>query len=105
MLYFVTSSVIPLLIVLILGGFALFILKNFISKMPTPKRQERVVQVEESANAERVEDSEADENVPKIELNKKEVKSQKEQSINELNEAVMASPEDAAKLLTSFIRD
>ena len=33
------------------------------------------------------------------------VKSQKEQSINELNNAVMASPEDAGKLLTSFIRD
>ena len=43
--------------------------------------------------------------MPKIEMNLKEVKSQKEQSINELNEAVMASPEDAAKLLTSFIRD
>ena len=43
--------------------------------------------------------------MPKIEMNRKEVKSQKEQSINELNEAVMASPEDAAKLLTSFIRD
>ena len=74
-------------------------------KTSTPKRQERVVQVEESADAERVEDSDADGNVPKIEMNRKEVKSQKEQSINELNEAVMASPEDAAKLLTSFIRD
>ena len=73
--------------------------------MPSQKRQERVVQVEESANAERVEDSEADESMPKIEMNRKEVKSQKEQSINELNEAVMASPEDAAKLITSFIRD
>ena len=30
---------------------------------------------------------------------------QKEQTINELNEAVMAAPEDAAKLLTSFIRE
>ena len=105
MMYFITSSVIPLIIVLVLGCFALFILKDFISKMPSQKRQERVVQVEESANAERVEDSEADESMPKIEMNLKEVKSQKEQSINELNEAVMASPEDAAKLLTSFIRD
>ena len=105
MMYFITSSVIPLIIVLVLGCFALFILKNFISKMPSQKRQERVVQVEESANAERVEDSEADESMTKIGMNLKEVKSQKEQSINELNEAVMASPEDAAKLLTSFIRD
>ena len=35
-------------------------------------------------------------------LNKKEIQSQKEQTITELNEAVMAAPEDAAKLLTSF---
>ena len=51
------------------------------------------------------ENEEQEENLPKIELNKKEIKSQKEQSINELNEAVMASPEDAAKLITSFIKD
>ena len=48
---------------------------------------------------------EQEEELPRIELSKKEIKSQKEQSINELNEAVMASPEDAAKLLTSFIKD
>ena len=31
--------------------------------------------------------------------------SQKDQSISELNEAIMSAPEDAAKLLTSFIRE
>ena len=35
----------------------------------------------------------------------REIQSQKEQNIVEINEAVMASPEDAAKLLTSFIRE
>ena len=52
-----------------------------------------------------IEEEEATENIPRIEFNKKEIQSQKEQSITELNEAIMAAPEDAAKLLTSFIRE
>ena len=103
MMYFVTSSVIPLLVVLILGCFALYILKNFVSKMPSAKRREQIVAQEDII--ERHEEAEAEEDMPKIELNKNEIWSQKEQSINEINEAVMASPEDAAKLLTSFIKD
>lgn len=103
MIYFITSSVIPLLIVLILGGFALYILKNFIAKMPSAKRTEHIIQQEEYND--RQEDLEQEEELPKIELNRKEVKSQKEQNINEINDAVMAAPDEAAKLLTSFIRD
>ena len=102
MFYFITSSVIPLVIVLILGCFALYILKNFISKMPSSRKIER--RAEEIAETQ-AEETEPEEELPKIELSKKEVKTQKEQSINELNEAVMAAPEEAAKLLTSFIRD
>lgn len=102
LIYFVTSSVIPLVIVLILGCFALYILKNFIAKMPSARRQERIIQED---TAEKVEEIEQEEDLPKIEFNKKEIKTQKEQNINELNEAVMASPEDAAKLITSFIKD
>ena len=52
-----------------------------------------------------IEEEEAPEIAPKIEFNKKEIQSQKEQTITEINEAVMAAPEDAAKLLTSFIRE
>ena len=104
MFYFITSSVVPLIVVLVLGCFALYILKTFISKMPSAKRQERIIHQEEPV-AERTEEVEQEEDMPKIELNKREIKSQKEQNINELNEAVMASPEDAAKLITSFIRD
>jgi len=103
MMYFITSSVIPLIVVLVLGCFALYILKNFISKMPSARRKEQIVAQEDIV--ERHEEVEAEEEAPKIELNKNEIRSQKEQSINELNEAVMASPEDAAKLLTSFIKD
>lgn len=72
--------------------------------MPSAKRQDRVVQQEEIVT-EKPDEVEQEEELPRIELSKKEIKSQKEQSINELNEAVMASPEDAAKLLTSFIKD
>ncbi len=103
MMYFVTSSVIPLIVVLILGCFALYILKNFIAKMPSSRRQDKIITQEDII--ERHDDIEPEEDTLKIELSKNEIKSQKEQSINEINEAVMASPEDAAKLLTSFIRD
>ena len=102
MFYFITSSVVPLIIVLILGCFALYILKNFISKMPSSRKLERRPEEIVETAAEEVE---PEEELPKIELSKKEVKTQKEQNINELNEAVMASPEEAAKLLTSFIKD
>ena len=60
---------------------------------------------QEEIVTEKPDEVEQEEELPRIELSKKEIKSQKEQSINELNEAVMASPEDAAKLLTSFIKD
>ena len=102
LVYTITSSVIPLLIVLILGCFALAVLKGFVSKMPTPKPIEKKVQ-EETVKS--IEDEEVNEIIPKIEFNKKELQSQKEQTITEINDAVMAAPEDAAKLLTSFIRE
>lgn len=102
-MYFITSSVIPLLVVLVLGCFALFILKNFVSKLPNSKSVEQH-NMDEMIETQTEEDG-AEDNLPKIESSKKEIKSQKEQSINELNEAVMASPEEAAKLITSFIKD
>ena len=98
----ITSSVIPLIIVLVLGCFALVVLKGFVSKIPTPKKTERKV-VEEIPRV--VEEEEVHEFAPKLEFNKKEIQSQKDQSITELNEAIMSAPEDAAKLLTSFIRE
>lgn len=102
MIYLITSSVIPLIIVLVLGGFALYILKNFVAKIPARKPERRAPEEIVETQTEEVEQ---DNDVPRIEFNQKEIKSQKEQSIHEINEAVMASPEDAAKLLTSFIRD
>ena len=103
MIYMITSSVIPLIIVLILGCFALAVLKGFVSKLPSAKKIER--KVVEEAPIKVSEDDEAPEMTTKLEFNKKEIQSQKEQTITEINEAVMAAPEDAAKLLTSFIRE
>ena len=79
------------------------VLKGLVSKMPTAKRTERR-QIEEIV-PKVIEEEEAPEISPKIEFNKREIQSQKEQTITEINEAVMAAPEDAAKLLTSFIRE
>ncbi|MBO5738151.1 flagellar M-ring protein FliF [bacterium] len=102
-IYLITSSVIPLIIVLVLGCFALAILKSIISKLPTHKRIEQ--KVIEDIPIRVSEEDEAPEITSKIKFNEKELASQKEQTINELNEAVMSAPEDAAKLLTSFIRE
>lgn len=101
-MYFVGSSVIPLIVILVLGGFALLVLKGFVTKMPAPKRIERRYEEEYEA---RQEEEEREEEAPRIELDKKEIRSQKDQSINELNEAVMSAPEEAAKLLVSYIKD
>ena len=103
LLSFIGTSVVPLIAVLLLGSFALIILKSFISKMPTIKKQEKH-HVEDIIET-RTEDIEQEEDTPKITLNQKEIRSQKDQSINELNEAVMSAPEEAAKLLVSFIKD
>ena len=102
-IYMITSSVIPLVIVLILGCFALGVLKSFISKMPTPKKNEKNIIDEPIFKS--AEEDEITEVAPRIDFNKKELASQKEQTITELNETIMAAPEDAAKLLTSFIRE
>lgn len=102
-IYMITSSVIPLIVVLVLGIFALMVLKGFISKLPSPSRSERRIPEEVATRI--IEEEEVPEIIPKVDFNKKELQSQKEQNINELNEAIMSAPEDAAKLLTSFIRE
>ena len=102
LLSFVGSSVIPLIVILLMGGFALLILKNFVSKMPSMKRIERRI---EEMQEPVIEEVEPETDSSGIVLDKKEIRSQKDQSINELNEAVMSAPEEAAKLLVSYIKD
>lgn len=102
-IYLLTSSVIPLLVVFLLGAFALFILKGFVSKIPKPSMVEKLPQ--ENLQQKLIEEEEIRDASPRLEFNKKELQSQKDQSISELNDAIMAAPEDAAKLLSSFIRE
>lgn len=101
LLYFIGTSIIPLIVVLVLGGFALFVLKSFVSKIPTIKKVEK--RYDEFSESKQ-EDNDQEEDIP-TQLNAKEIRSQKDQSISELNEAVMAAPEEAAKLLVSYIKD
>ena len=69
--------------------------------MPTGKRIERrIEELQESVQ----EEAEMEEDAPRPDLEKKEITSKKNQSINELNDAVMAAPEEAAKLLVSYIK-
>ena len=101
----ITTSIIPLFVVLILGLFSLVILKSFISKIPAPVRRVPEKKVQEEAIARAVEEEEAPEAAPALQFTRTNTQTQREQSINELNEAIMSAPEDAAKLLTSFIRE
>ena len=96
-----TSSVVPLIVVLILGCFALAVLKGFIAKLPQKTERKAIEDTAPKAS----EEDEVSEIIPKIEFSPKEIQSQKEQSITELNETIMAAPEEAAKLITSFIRE
>lgn len=98
----VITSILPLIVVFILGLFALIVIRNFISRIPVLKVEKHTPQ---EIPTRTVEEEEISEIVPKVEFNRKEIASQKEQNITEINEAVMASPEDAAKLLTSYIRE
>lgn len=102
-LYMLTSSVIPLVVVFALGFFALLILKGFVSKIPTPAPREK--KPVEDIQQRIIEEEDTRDTSPRIEFNKRELQSQKEQTITELNDAIMAAPEDAAKLLTSFIKE
>lgn len=98
----VITSILPFLVVLVLGVFALMVIKGFISKMPVIKMEKHAP---EEITAKVAEEEEMSEVSPRVEFNRKEIASQKEQNITEINEVIMSSPEDAAKLLTSYIRE
>ena len=93
----------PLILIFVLGVFALIILRGLIAKLPNlalPKKKP----VEEISTV--VEEEDVPEtSQARVEFSKKEIQSQREQNITELNEAIMSAPEDAAKLLTSYIKE
>ena len=103
LLYFIGTSIFPLIVVMVLGCFALLLLKNFLAKMPTMRRSERKIEAPSLPEQEEYEPEEDDS--PRMDLEQKELSSKKNQSINELNDAVMSAPEEAAKLLVSYIKN
>jgi len=103
LLYFIGTSIFPLIVVMVLGSFALLLLKNFLAKMPTMRRPERKIEAPSQPEQEEYEPEEDD--LPRIDMEQKEISSKKNQSINELNDAVMSAPEEAAKLLVSYIKN
>ncbi len=102
-IYIITSSVLPFVIVLVLGIFALVVLKSFISKLPASGKTDK--RLAEEINKITEEEEESPEILQRVDFNRRDVKSTKDQNINDLNDAIMAAPEEAAKLLTSFMRD
>ncbi len=68
-IYMLTSSVIPLIVVLVLGCFALFILKGFVSRIPSPATLEKKPQ--EDPQQRLLEEEEMRDSSPRLEFNKK----------------------------------
>lgn len=102
----VIDSVLPLIILFILGLFALTTLKGILNrfakiKMPTGDGQNGTSVA--IANAE--EALAQLEKEPVIEFRKGHTQAKKETSITELNDIIMQSPEEAAKLITSYLKD
>ena len=102
----VIDSVMPMILVFILGLFALLTLKNTLglfSKMKVPDLAEQ-----KAAMAAQI--AEAEDVIASVErestgMRKAYPKSQKEASITELNDIIMQSPEEAAKVITSYLKD
>ncbi len=103
----VVDSVMPMVLIFILGLFALLTLKNTLglfSKMKVPTGLENMPSstvVELAGEDDLIASMEKE----AVNLKKSYPKSQKEASINELNDIIMQSPEEAAKLITSYLKD
>ena len=105
----VVDNVLPLVILFSLGLIALIMLKGILDrftkvKMPSPHSGGVNTTISvvpgEDAIAQMTDNKD-----PIIEFRKNYTQSQKEASINELNDIVMQSPEEAAKLITSYLKD
>ena len=81
----------PSIVVLVLGLFAITLLKNLISRIPHYEVQQNILEDSE--------DDDTQATLQDIEISKQE------QSINTLNEAILADPEAAAKVLMSYIKE
>ena len=102
----VIDSVMPMVLIFILGLFALLTLKNTLglfSKIKVPSLAEQNASM--AAQIAEAEDVIANVERESSNLRKSYPKSQKEASINELNDIIMQSPEEAAKVITSYLKD
>ncbi len=103
----VVDNVLPLVILCVLGIIALAMLKGILDKFAKVKvptgnpASNTVVNVAPNDDAMvQLADRE-----PIIEFRKNFTQSQKESNITELNDIVMQSPEEAAKLITSYLKE
>lgn len=103
----VVDSILPLVILCVLGIIALVMLKGILDKfakvkMPTGNPTSNTV-VNITPNEEAM--VQLADREPIIEFRKNYTQSQKESNITELNDIVMQSPEEAAKLITSYLKE
>ena len=104
---YVTTKLGPLLVVLILGLTALFIIKSLMSKAG------KIYGKEDTYNQNIIEPTlpEIKDDIPDIILSESlptleaHLEPELEKTRIELNEAIMADPAEAARILTSFIKD
>ncbi len=102
----VVDSVLPLIIIFVLGLFALMTLRGILDKLPKPKISQATNSAATSVAVANAEEALAQlERDPIIEFRKGSSQTQKENNITELNDIVMQSPEEAAKLITSYLKD
>src|SRR5574344_506368 len=119
---YLTMKLGPSLVILVLGLVAILFLKSLVGRMPRYEVQQQIIEDEPEAPPEPELDSEVvtklnalnggDSGFPQIDFDTdpqasyKDIEiSKQEQSINTLNEAILADPEAAAKVLMSYIKE
>jgi flagellar M-ring protein FliF len=103
---YLTTKLGPLLVVLILGLTALFIIRGLMSKIRLNDKDDsytsRVLEPQLPVISDEIPDILLAENLPKIEAN---IDPELERARMELNDTILADPAEAARLLVSFIKD
>lgn len=103
---YVTKDLGPLIVVLILGLAALFIIRGLMSKMgrnvEVAEVQQKIFEPQLPQMTEEVPEITMQDTLPKIEAN---IDPELERARMELNDTIMADPAEAARLLVSYIKD
>ena len=103
----IIDNVLPLVILFVLGLVALIMLKSILDKFTKIKMPAGHSSINTSVSVAPGEDAieQMSDREPIIEFRQNYAQSQKEARISELNDIVMQSPEEAAKLITSYLKD